>query len=339
MIGRLRVVTRNRLSAVLIATFLFATVGFFLGRMLSVPAAYVLTGAPLGGLLISCFEVFYFKGRRGTWLRKMHPLSSNCIYALVMVAIIVSVQHVNFLAHGAWHKLPLVYAQYPVFIPSVLLVSLIIVMFLRVVGFIGGKNAFYLLVGKYHRPVWERKVFMFLDIAGSTQLVDLLGPEKTNLLFGKFMFDASRPIADNGGEIYRYQGDGFVATWDWGAGTNPAGIFKAVDDLYARVENERAEYEKRFDVCPDFRVGIHGGDIITREEGDLRRNIAFYGDTINIAARMEARAKSVGMDCVVTSAIAMLCDEPGRLTKIGQESVRGINRDIEIYGFNRPATS
>jgi class 3 adenylate cyclase len=38
------------------------------------------------------------------------------------------------------------------------------------------------------------------------------------------MFDASRPIADNGGEIYRYQGDGFVAIWNWEAARNPDGL-------------------------------------------------------------------------------------------------------------------
>jgi adenylate cyclase len=333
-------ITSNRLITVLIATIVYTTVGLLLARVLNVPMKYALTGAPLVGLLISSFEVFYFQARRGSWLRKMHPLKSNCIYTLVVVAIFVVVQHVNFFAHGrGWHELPVVYAKYPVFIPAVILLSLLIVMFLRVISFIGGKNILYLLVGKYHRPVWERKIFMFLDIIGSTEIVDSLGPEKSNLLFGKFMFDAAKPVAENRGEIYRYQGDGFVATWNWDTEMHPAGVFKAVDDLYAAVEEERAQYEKSFGCCPDFRVGIHGGEIITCEEGDLRRNIAFYGETINIAARMEAKAKSVGMDCVITSDIAMLHDDPaGRLINIGEESVRGINKSITLYGFNRRLT-
>jgi hypothetical protein len=42
------------------------------------------------------------------------------------------------------------------------------------------------------------------------------------------------------------------------------------------------------------------------------------------------------MDCVVTSDIAMLHDDmAGRLIKIGEENVRGIKRNITIYGFNR----
>jgi class 3 adenylate cyclase len=329
-------VTRNRLTAVVIATIVFAIVGILMCGALNMPMDLALTGAPLLGLLISSFEVFYFQADRGRWLREMHPLKSNFIYLLILVATLLVVQHVNFLVHGRWNDLPLVYELYPVLIPLFLLVALLGVIVIRVVSFIGSKNIFYLLIGKYHRPVWERKVFMFLDIKGSTNLVDSLGPEKSKLLFGKFMFDASTPITDNDGEIYRYQGDGFVATWNWEAGMNPSGILQAVDELYAIVKRERAAYEKSFGVCPDFRIGIHCGEIITCEEGNIRRNIAFYGDTINIAARMETKAKDACMDCVVTSDVAKLIgDMAGRLTNLGKESVRGINRSITIYGFNR----
>jgi len=335
----MRGATRNRLTAVVIATIVFAMVGILVCLALNMPMDLALVGAPLLGLMISSFEVFFFQAHRGRWLREMHPLKSNFIYILVLIAMLLVVQHVNHLVHGRWQELPLAYEKYPVLIPLFLLVALLGLIVLRVFSFIGGRNIFYLLIGKYHRPTWERKIFMFLDINGSTKLVDALGPEKTNLLFGKFMFDASKPIADNGGEIYRYQGDGFVATWNWEAGLTPDGIFQAVDDLYATVERERAEYEKSFGVCPDFRAGIHGGEIITCEEGDIRRNIAFYGDTINIAARMETKAKDAGVDCIVTSDIAKLFDDTtGRFTKLGEESVRGINRNITVYGFKRLST-
>jgi len=326
----------NRLIAVFSATVVFSVLGLFAAWSLKMPMGLALIGAPLLGLAISGFEVFYFQGYRGRWLRDMHPLKSIMIYALFMVVMGLAIQHLNYLAQGRWHDLPKLYERYPVVIPVFLTVAIFAVMVIRIIGFIGGKNILYLLIGKYHRPVWERKVFLFLDIKGSTNLVDALGPEKSKLLFGKFMFDASDPIAANGGEIYRYQGDGFVAIWNWQAALGPGGIAQAVDDLYAMIEREQADYEARFGTCPDFRIGIHGGKIITSEEGDIRRNIGFYGDTINIAARMEAKAKDVSMDCVVTSdVIDMFGGLSDRLSEIGEESVRGIERDIAIHGFNR----
>jgi class 3 adenylate cyclase len=89
-------------------------------------------------------------------------------------------------------------------------------------------------------------------------------------------------------------------------------------------------------VCPDFRIGIHGGEIITSEEGDIRRNIGFYGETINIAARMEAKAKETGYDCVATVEIARACRGlEKRLVELGDERVKGIERALTVYGFNR----
>lgn len=333
-------ITRNRLTAVVISTSVFTVVGLFAAWALRLPMELALIGAPLLGLFVSSFEIFYFQAHRGRWLREMHPLKSILIYDLIIVAVGIGIQHLNYLVHGRWHELPLAYERYPVVIPVFLIVALLAVMVIRVIGFIGGMNIFYLLIGKYHRPVWERKVFMFLDIKGSTNIVDSLGPEKSKRLFGKFMFDMSEPITNNGGKIYRYMGDGFVATWNWETALKSDGVFQAVDDLYAMIEREREEYENRFGACPDFRIGIHGGEIITSEEGDVRRDIGFYGDTINIAARMEAKAKDVGMDCVVTSDVATaIGDMADRLIEIGEESVRGIDRKVTIYGFERKPLS
>lgn len=329
-------VTRKRLAAVAVSTIVFSIASMFVARALDLAMGYMLIGAPLLGLSISSFEVFYYQADRGRWLREMHPLKSNLIYILILTGLFIIIHQANYAIRGRWEELASVYERYPAAIPALLAASLLAVMVLRVINFVGGKTIFSLLVGKYHRPTRERKIFLFLDINGSTKIVESLGPEKTNQLFGKFMFDASAPIADHDGEIYRYQGDGFIATWDWKAGGRVAGILEAVDGLYATVARERPEYERRFGVCPDFRIGIHGGDVIVCEEGDVRRNIAFYGDAINIAARMESKAKEVGMDCVLTSDIATLLDDPeGRLVDLGKENVRGIDQDIAIYGLAR----
>jgi adenylate cyclase len=339
-VGGMKGIARKRLAAVVISTIVFSIASMIVAHALDLATGYMLIGLPLLGLCISSFEVFYFQANRGRWLREMHPLKSNAIYILILTGLFLVVQHANYAIRGRWDELTSVYERYPVVIPVLLGISLLAVMVLRIINFVGGRTIFYLLVGKYHRPIRERKIFLFLDINGSTKLVESLGPEKTNQLFGKFMFNASKPIADHGGEIYRYQGDGFIATWDWKADERVNGILEAVDDLYATVAHERPEYERRFGVCPDFRIGIHGGDVIVCEEGDIRRNIAFYGDAINIAARMETKAKEVGMDCILTSDIATLFDDPeGRLVDLGKENVRGIDRDIAIYGLERLTAS
>lgn len=332
----MRGITRKRLSATFYTTLLFTICGLAVAWALKMPMDLAVVGVFLIGFFVSSFEVFYFQASRGKWLREMHPIKLNLIYSLTLVVGGLGIQHLNHLIQGRWDELPLAYAKYPIVIPVFLALAIIVVLVIRVIGFLGGKNIFHLLIGKYHRPVWERKVFLFLDIKGSTNLVDSLGPEKSKRLFGKFMFDSSEPITDNGGEIYRYQGDGFVATWNWEDAFKPEGVFKAVDDLYLMIDRERDRYNLQFGACPDFRIGIHGGDIITSEEGDIRRNIGFYGDAINIAARMEAKAKDYNVDCVVTSDVADRAVNMGdRIKEVGEEAVRGIDRKIKTFGFNR----
>ena len=70
-------VTRNRLTAVVSATIVFAMVGVLVCWALKMPMDLALMSAPLLGLLISSFEVFYFQAHRGRWLREMHPLKSG----------------------------------------------------------------------------------------------------------------------------------------------------------------------------------------------------------------------------------------------------------------------
>ncbi len=45
------------------------------------------------------------------------------------------------------------------------------------------------------------------------------------------------------------------------------------------------------------------GNIVVSEEGDTRRAIGFYGDTIHNAARMEQEAKELGTDLVVSEEV------------------------------------
>jgi len=134
------------------------------------------------------------------------------------------------------------------------------ILMIRVVHFIGLGTLFHLMVGTYHRPVGERKVLLFLDINGSTELAEKLGALKMRSLVRKFLSDVTQPIIDRRGEIYLYKGDGLIAMWDWTAAIEDDAVLHAVDAMLVRVAGERDTYRQLFGVAPDFRIGIHGGD-------------------------------------------------------------------------------
>ena len=52
---------------------------------------------------------------------------------------------------------------------------------------------------------------------------------------------------------------------------------------------------------PAFRAALHCGEIVAGEIGDVRREIAYVGDTLNVAARLLDAAKTLGHDVLVSA--------------------------------------
>ena len=208
------------------------------------------------------------------------------------------------------------------------------VLALRVVGFVGVGNLFNLLIGRYMRPIIERKVLLFLDMKGSTAVVEALGAVRAKAYVGKFLFDISRPVSEHGGDIYLYTGDGLIGIWNWDAAIADGTIVAAVNAIHSVIERERAEYERDFSRVPEFRIGVHGGDVVISEQGDTRRAIGVYGDAINIAARLEQAAKEIGETCVYSAAVADAL--PGDIKGFeprGEIDVRGISEPVAIFRY------
>jgi class 3 adenylate cyclase len=196
----------------------------------------------------------------------------------------------------------------------------------------GARNLFHLLTGKYYRPVLEQRIFLFLDIKGSTALVKRLGPIETRSLIGKLFFDTSVVVTDHDGAIHRFTGDGFVAVWDWILGIENNQIVHAIGAIGAAVRSDAEYYLSKFGHVPQFLIGVSGGPIVASEGGDRKRAIGFYGDTIHIAARLEQKAKELGVDCLLSENFAEnLVDMDARLCLVGNEPIRGISEAVKVY--------
>ncbi len=288
----------------------------------------------LGGFAIGAFEEFYVQGVAGRWPRATHPVVSILIYSVVLCWTFFAAQQLAHFILGRLDELWAAYAHLPVTIPMVFGISLVAILALRATGFIGVKTLAYLLIGKYHRPVFEKKVFLFLDMRDSTAMAEALGPIKATALIGRFLFDLSKPITDNKGDIYLYTGDGLIAMWDWRAAIQRGNIVRTVDAIFEAIGREDSKYLKSFGRVPEFRIGVHGGDVVISEQGDAKRSIGVYGDTINIAARIEQQAKALGEQCIFTADVVdHLPGEKNRLRFVGENRVKGISTPITLYKY------
>jgi adenylate cyclase len=69
-----------------------------------------------------------------------------------------------------------------------------------------------LLLGRYHRPVAEDRIFMFLDLNDSTTIAAALGPLRFHDFKNDFFYDIAEPVLETRGQIYQYVGDEVVVT-------------------------------------------------------------------------------------------------------------------------------
>ena len=70
--------------------------------------------------------------------------------------------------------------------------------------------------------------------------------------------------------------------------------FFAVRD---RIEDRGESYRYEFGSVPRFRAGLHAGPVVISECGDSRRQIAYFGDTMNVTARLQEHCKESAGRC------------------------------------------
>ena len=172
----------------------------------------------------------------------------------------------------------------------------------------------HLLTGRYVQPRREQKTFLLIDMKDSTGMAERLGAIRFHELLNDFFRDIADAALECQAEIHKYVGDEAILTWSGGAGLDDgAGLacpFVARDVIASR----HGHYLERFGAVPEFRAALHCGEIVAGEIGDMRREIAYVGDTLNVAARLLDAAKSLKHDILVSAALLQRATLPAGLT-------------------------
>jgi len=92
-----------------------------------------------------------------------------------------------------------------------------------------------LLLGRYHRPVEEERIFMSLDLNDSTAIATALGPLRFNDFKNDFFHDIAEPILETRGRIYQYVGDEAVVTWTAERGLHQGNCLRCVFLVTERI--------------------------------------------------------------------------------------------------------
>jgi len=346
--------TKSRLLIVAAVSLLAAAIGAANAWLLShlVPFAYdfaefengLRNGALIGGALVA-FDLFYVQEPRGAWLRRASfafgILGRATLYVLIIVAILSLNRLIFGLLYG-FERSGLDYFGLPLLRDSAFafLVFLAISFVLQMRRVIGARTLTSLLLGRYHRPVREERVFMLVDIKGSTALAERLGDERAHAFITSVFFDIDQPILEHGGEVYSYVGDGLIASWPLARGVEDARCLRCFEAIEAVLARRSGHYRSKFGVTPEVRVALHAGPVVAGECGDAKLAIAYIGDTMNTVARIEQMAKTLDRDCLISAELLSRLDLPPAFAAepLGPAVLRGRRRSVELYAI-RPAAA
>ncbi|SFM28767.1 adenylate/guanylate cyclase domain-containing protein [Methylobacterium pseudosasicola] len=217
-------------------------------------------------------------------------------------------------------------------------ISALTVFVFRVRDLIGPGVFANLLIGRYHRPISEERIFLFLDVTGSTRFADRHGDRAAQAYLGQVFNALALPVSRSRGAIDDYIGDMALVTWTIERGVRDAACLRCVFEFAERLTAESEAWRQRFGQVPEFRAALHCGPVVTAEVGLERHKIAYFGDVVNTTARLESLSKSLGVHVLVS---ADLLDRIGPLPPdlvaedLGSHALRGRDAPLAVAAIRR----
>lgn len=188
-------------------------------------------------------------------------------------------------------------------IPYALVVSALIVSALRVRDLIGSETFANLIVGRYHRPISEERVFLFLDLVGSTTYAERHGDLAAQELLKAVFSAIAEPVRRHRGQVDDYVGDQVIISWPFARGVEKARCVACVFAIRQTLGSNREWWITRFGLVPELRAALHGGSVVTAEVGVDRHKIAYFGDVMNATARLEGLCREAGKPVLISDAV------------------------------------
>lgn len=181
---------------------------------------------------------------------------------------------------------------------------------------------------------------LFADLQHFTELGERREPEQLAALMHRLLTEFTRVIHGHGGTVDKYMGDSIMAFW--GAPLHdPAHrqrAFDAARDLLAAARRlEAALHAEGESVRVQLCIGIHAGPAAVGNFGSAqRRAYTALGDTVNVAARLQALAATRREPLVLSESARSGLDAP-ELEGLGPFELRGRREAIRVFVLVREA--
>jgi adenylate cyclase len=324
-----------------VAAPLGALIGMIPGYVLGDGSARsVLTGALIGllvtvGMLV--FEVGWAVGLVPRGWREAPFLVVLVTRSLAWLAIIVAAIALPLLTVGGVPWDDLVDQGFAWSVVITFLAALLFNFVAQVNRLLGRGVLIGLILGRYHRPRQEARIFLFVDLRSSTRIAEQLGNLRYHAFLKRFVDDVSTSATRHGGEVHRFVGDEVVLTWTERKGLENAACIQAVFAMAEAIDRSSGDYMAEFGAVPGFWAGLHMGPVVTGEIGTVKHEIVYLGDTPNTAARIEQACRDYERTFLASADVVEAVTVPDGITveSLGPIELRGVGTSVELFALDR----
>jgi adenylate cyclase len=191
----------------------------------------------------------------------------------------------------------------------------------------------------------EREMtIMFSDMRGFTSISETYksDPQGLTALMNRFLTPLTNAILDRKGTIDKYMGDAIMAFWNAPLDDKQHQInaCEAALDMLERVDAlnqermEEAEEEGRPFIPLNVGVGLNTGTCVVGNMGsDMRFDYSVFGDSVNLASRLEGQSKEYGFPIIVGSKTALAVKDSFAILELDFIMVKGKKEPEVIYAI------
>ncbi|MCB0567430.1 MAG: adenylate/guanylate cyclase domain-containing protein [Phaeodactylibacter sp.] len=199
-----------------------------------------------------------------------------------------------------------------------------------------------MLLGRYHQPREEERIFMFVDIKSSTTIAERLGHVRFFNLLNDFFRDITNPILYTSGEVYQYVGDEVILSWNMEKGLQKANCIRCFFSMQEAINRKAHRYRERYGVVPEFKAGLHCGSVTTGEIGVIKKDIVFSGDVMNTTSRIQSMCNDYGVKILFSKYLMDKLNLPPhgyQPRRMGIIELRGKRQKVELFTLNHSSIS
>jgi adenylate cyclase len=101
------------------------------------------------------------------------------------------------------------------------------------------------------------------------------------------------------------------------------------------IEDNKHKYMAKYGVYPEFKAGMHGGQVIVTWIGELKKEIVYIGDVLNTTARIQEHCKQLEKEFLISEDLLNRLSGLDKVKASFVEEIipRGKDEAIKLYSL------